>query len=88
MDQSQKEDYETWSFLLKLLWNNQIVCIAMVAFARAKAKSIFSKLLFTQSSKIIRETYKRAKNEDLCDKKERTSNYFLEAIKSGGIWLS
>ena len=60
----------------------------MVAFARAKAKSIFSKLLFTKSSKSPGETYKMAQNEDLSNTKDRTSNYFLEAIKSGGIWLS
>ena len=58
----------------------------MVTFARATAKSIFSKLRFTTISKIQNQSNKR-KNE-LCIQKERSSNYFLEALKSGGIWLS
>ena len=60
----------------------------MVAFARAKAKSIFSKLHFTAISKARNKTNKRAKNEELSIKKELSTNSFLEAIKSGGIWLS
>ena len=60
----------------------------MVAFARAKAKSIFSKLRFTSISKNQIETQKSEKNEKLLIETEKSSNYFLEAIKSGGIWLS
>tara|TARA_Y100001968_G_scaffold45598_1_gene35616 strand:- start:519 stop:701 length:183 start_codon:yes stop_codon:yes gene_type:complete len=60
----------------------------MVTFARAKAKSIFSKLRFTAISKTKFSTHKKEINEKISIKKERGSNYFLEAIKSGGIWLS
>ena len=60
----------------------------MVAFARAKAKSIFSKLRFTSISKTQISTHKKEINEKISIKKERGSNDFLEAIKSGGIWLS
>ena len=60
----------------------------MVAFARAKAKSIFSRLQFIIISKKQIQTQKRKTNEELSNENERRSNSFLEAIKSGGIWLS
>jgi len=60
----------------------------MVAFARAKAKSIFSKLRFTAIPKTNIQAYEAAENEELSMQKERDVNQFLEAIKSGGIWLS
>ena len=60
----------------------------MVAFARAKAKSIFSKLRFSSIYKTQSETHTGKKAKELYFKKEKSSNYFLEAIKSGGIWLS
>ncbi len=60
----------------------------MIAFARAKAKSIFSMLKFTAIEKTKVETKKNSKNQDLNIKTEDSSNYFLEAIKTGGIWLS
>ena len=60
----------------------------MVAFARAKAKSIFSKLRLPAKSKVKNETPKSIKVEELSPQKEKSSNYFLDAIKSGGIWLS
>ena len=60
----------------------------MVAFARAKAKSIFSKLLFKPTSQLEYGKIERGNLKEFSIKKERSSNYFLEAIKSGGIWLS
>ncbi len=60
----------------------------MVAFARAKAKSIFSKLLFKQESKTYVDTFANNEKKELFVHKEKSSNYFLEALKSGGIWLS
>ncbi len=60
----------------------------MVAFARAKAKSIFSKIRLPAISKVENESNQREKVEEISIKKERSSNYFLEAIKNGGIWLS
>ena len=60
----------------------------MVAFARAKAQSIFSKFRFTAIPKTPKDAYERVQNEELSIKKEISSNFFLEAIKSGGIWLS
>ena len=60
----------------------------MVDFARAQAKSIFSKLQLISISKKQIEPQVKAKNKNITMQKERSSNYFLEAIKSGGIWLS
>ena len=60
----------------------------MVAFARAQEKSIFSKLRLTAISKKQINTQKREKNKEKSINEERSSNYFLKAIKSGGIWLS
>ena len=60
----------------------------MVAFARAQAKSIFSKLRFTAISKKQIITQESMENKKQSIQKERSSNYFLEALKSGGIWLS
>ena len=60
----------------------------MVAFARAQAKSIFSKIRFTAISKKQIITKESVETKKISIQKERSSNYFLEAIKSGGIWLS
>ena len=60
----------------------------MVAFARAKARSIFSQLRFKAFSKISIGSDKKSHKEELLNKNERDSNQFLEAIKSGGVWLS
>ncbi len=60
----------------------------MVAFARLKAKSIFSKLRFTGKYQPHIRNNKIANEKELSINKERNSNNFLDAIKSGGIWLS
>ena len=60
----------------------------MVAFARAKAQSIFSKLRLTSISKSKIETHKITINEEQFIKREQSLGHFLEAIKRGGIWLS
>ena len=65
-----------------------VLSIDMVSFERAKAKSIISKIRFTEISKKEIGIKDRAKYEELSIKKERSSNYFLEAIRSGGVWLS
>ena len=58
----------------------------MVAFARAKAKSIFSKLWFQSISDT--KSANCNKNQKTLFLKDKGSNSFLEAIKVGGIWLS
>tara|TARA_Y100001968_G_C19398742_1_gene739832 strand:+ start:1158 stop:1340 length:183 start_codon:yes stop_codon:yes gene_type:complete len=60
----------------------------MVAFARAKAKSIFSKLRFNEISKTHTKHNESNLNKELSIRKENSKNYFFEAIKTGGIWLS
>ena len=60
----------------------------MVAFARGKAKSIFSKIRFTPIAKVKNKTDEITKVKKIDIKNTRNKNYFLEAIKSGGIWLS
>ena len=60
----------------------------MVAFARARAKSIFSKLLSTDLSKKNFDLNKQNQAQELSLTKKEGSSYFLEAIKQGGIWLS
>tara|TARA_B100000945_G_C20096407_1_gene463744 strand:- start:367 stop:549 length:183 start_codon:yes stop_codon:yes gene_type:complete len=60
----------------------------MVTFARAKAKSIFSKLRLTSISKTRIQTHTMGKKEKLSFEKEKSSNPFFDAIKSGGVWLS
>ena len=60
----------------------------MVAFARAKAKSIFSKLRLNILSEVNTENIETKKDQDLSIQKDRDSKSFFEAIKSGGIWLS
>ena len=60
----------------------------MVAFARAQAKSICSKLRFTSISKKKIATQIKEENKDIIMQKENSSTYFLEAINRGGIWLS
>tara|TARA_B100000700_G_scaffold312334_1_gene395770 strand:+ start:1290 stop:1475 length:186 start_codon:yes stop_codon:yes gene_type:complete len=61
----------------------------MVAFATAKAKSIFSKLWFKPiATKNMEYSQKKQTTDDLSHQKENNTNYFLESIKSGGIWLS
>ena len=60
----------------------------MVAFARAQAKSIFSKLRFTSISNKQVATQVKEENKDITMQKENSCSYFLEAIKRGGIWHS
>ena len=60
----------------------------MVAFARARAKSIFSKLQFKGITPRKIQTHESSKNEVQSLKIENSSNDFFEALKKGGIWLS
>ena len=60
----------------------------MVAFARAKAKSILSKLRFTAIPQTQIKADEKTIKENNSIKKGKGSNYFLEAVKSGGIWIS
>ena len=60
----------------------------MVSFARIKAKTIFSKLLFTEICHTNIDKSKERQEQGLQLQKEKNENHLLEAIKKGGIWLS
>ena len=60
----------------------------MIAFARAKAKTIFSKLRLSGISKTQSKMHAKAPKQKLSIQLEKTSDNFLEATKKGGIWLS
>tara|TARA_B100000965_G_scaffold371966_1_gene361325 strand:+ start:555 stop:737 length:183 start_codon:yes stop_codon:yes gene_type:complete len=60
----------------------------MIAFARAKAKSIFMQLRLNAISQKSIENDTKIQNEELSNEKTRSSTDFLEAIMRGGVWLS
>ena len=61
----------------------------MVAFARAKAKFIFSKIWATHlTPETQTQNISKSKTDKPIQHKVNSSQSFLKAIKSGGIWLS
>ena len=76
------------NLLIQIAMKYLIELSIMVAFARVKAKSIFSKLRFKEIFAKGLETQSNKINKNLSIQKEKNSNYFFEAIKSGGMWLS
>ena len=60
----------------------------MVTFERVKAKSMFSKLCATSINKPQRFKPENTIIAELKSKQENDSQSFLEALKSGGVWLS
>ena len=60
----------------------------MVAFARARARSIFSKIWTSHISQNLKDNHKKTDSEQEYLQKNHNSESFFEAIKSGGIWLS
>ncbi len=76
------------NFLHEIAMYQLVVFVDMVAFARAQAKSIFSRLRILSISAKQFETNERERKTKKYIQKEKISNHFLEAIKSGGIWLS
>ena len=62
----------------------------MVSFARARTRSLLSRLLPMKSQLITNtnETDVLEKSNELIKKQKIQDNYFLEASKNGGIWFS
>ena len=60
----------------------------MVSFARARTKSLLSKLWPTTVRSIKNEKADLSKSEDLMEKQCKQNKFFLEASKNGGIWFS
>ncbi len=79
------------------IMNSQVSCFncyekatsffVIVALAKAKVTSIFSRLRNEGKAKTQIEN-NETKHRNKSIKKIRSSNYFLEALKSGGISLS
>ena len=62
----------------------------MVSFARARTRSLLSRL-WPMKSELIKNTIETdglEKSQDLIKKQKIQDNYFLEASKNGGIWFS
>ena len=61
----------------------------MVSFARARTRSLLSRL-WPMKSQLITKTNENVleKSQELIKKQKIQDNYFLEASKNGGIWFS
>ena len=61
----------------------------MVSFARARTRSLLSRLLPT-NTQLIKNKKDILDNsqQDLIRRQKEQDNYFLEAIKNGGMWFS
>ena len=60
----------------------------MVAFARARTKSWLSRLWPMTFQPNNNEIVKMEMSKDLIEKQQEQNKCFLEASKSGGMWLS
>ena len=60
----------------------------MVSFARARTRSLLSRLWPMKAQLITNETDVLEKSQELINKQREQDNYFLEASKNGGIWFS
>tara|TARA_B100001250_G_scaffold283929_1_gene245978 strand:+ start:116 stop:304 length:189 start_codon:yes stop_codon:yes gene_type:complete len=62
----------------------------MVSFARARTRSLVSRL-WPMKSQLITNTNEKdvlESSQELIKKQKIQDNYFLEASKNGGIWFS
>ena len=60
----------------------------MVAFARARTKSWFSRLWPLTVQSINNEIVELEKSKELIEKQQEQNRSFLEASKNGGMWFS
>ncbi len=60
----------------------------MVSFARARTRSLISKLWPLTVEKINKETFALDRSKELMNKQQSEKIKFFEAIKNGGIWFS
>ena len=60
----------------------------MVSFARARTRSLLSKLWSVTTQPIINETVQSQKSKDLIEKQKAQNKCFLETSKNGGMWFS
>ena len=60
----------------------------MVAFARARTRSLLSRLWPASAKKLNNQTVELEKSKYLIEDINNQNKCFLEASKNGGIWLS
>ena len=60
----------------------------MVSFARARTRSLLSRLWPMKAQLITRQTDVSDNSQELIKKQKEQDNYFLEASKNGGMWFS
>ena len=60
----------------------------MVSFARARTRSLLSRLWPVLAPPINNLTGELGKTKDLVEKQQEQNKSFLEATKNGGMWFS
>ncbi len=60
----------------------------MVSFARARTRSLLSRLWPMKVKPLINQTDELHKSRNLIEKIEEQNKYFLETSKNGGMWFS
>ena len=60
----------------------------MVSFARARTRSLLSRVWPVMVKPIKNETVELDKTKDLVEKQQEQNKCFLQASKNGGIWFS
>ena len=60
----------------------------MVSFARARTRSLLSRLWPMTTKPLNNQTVKLHKSKNLIENIEDQNKCFLEASKNGGMWLS
>ena len=60
----------------------------MVSFARARTRSLLSRLWPINTQQNTNETSVLEKSKELIKKQKAQDHYFIEASKNGGIWFS
>ena len=60
----------------------------MVSFARARTRSLLSRVWPVMAKPIKNETVELDKTKDLVEKQQEQNKCFLQASKNGGIWFS
>ena len=60
----------------------------MVSFARARTKSLLSRLWLLGAKPINNDMPALDKSNELIDKQQEQNNCFLETTKNGGLWFS
>ncbi len=60
----------------------------MVSFARARTRSLLSKLWPVTVQPIKNKTNNINKSKELLEKQKEQNKFFIEASKNGGMWFS